>query len=141
MEQLKVRQRAEAIKRMKLLRLPKEIIEAFRVNGSVHLCARPSGNFLALTEAEAKEVKAFEQSHGALVFFVTRAVTLFGTLDAYFFVGNDPSEWAYERGDYNEGYAYAYVFNRNNPDCSEFGDIFYSHTKSHGIIRTDIDFF
>ena len=71
MEQLKVRQRAEAIKRMKLLRLPKEIIEAFRVNGSVHLCARPSGNFLALTEAEAKEVKASEQSHGAHMSGVT----------------------------------------------------------------------
>lgn len=141
MEQLKVRQRAEAIKRMKLLKLRKEVIEAFQADGSVRLCTRPYGKFLTLTEAEAKEVKAFEQSHDALVFFVTRAVTLFGTLDAYFFVGNNPSAWAYEREGYNEGYGYAYVFNRNNPDCSEFGDIFFSLTKNHGIIRTDIDFF
>lgn len=141
MEQLKARQKAEAIERMKLLKLRKEVIEAFKTDGSVRLCTRPNGRFHALTEEETKEVKAFERERGAIVFFVTRAVTLFGTLDAYFFVGKDPDAWACEREGYDEGYAYAYVFNRNNPSCSEFGDICFSRTKNRGIVRTDIDFF
>lgn len=141
MEQLKARQKAEAIERMKLLKLRKEVVEAFKTDGSIRLYTRPHGGFLTLTEAEAKEVKVFEESRGALVFFVARAVTLFGTLDAYFFVGKDPGTWACERDGYNEGHAYTYVFNRNYPSCSEFGDICFAHTKTRGIIRTDIGFF
>lgn len=141
MEKLEVRQKAEALERMKALRLRKEVIEAFRADGSVRLCTRPHGRLLSLTKAETKEVKAFEESRGAIVFFVTRAVTLFGVLDAYFFVGKEPDAWACEREGYDEGYAYTYVFNRNYPDCSEFGDICFKRTKNGGIIRTDIDFF
>lgn len=141
MEQLEVRQKAEALERMKALKLRKEVIDAFAATGSIHLCTRPNGSFLTLTTDETNEVKAFERKHGAMVFLVSRAVTLFGSLDAYFYVSNDPSNWAYERDGYDKGYAATYVFNRNYPNCSEDGDICFKRTKNGGIIRTDIDFF
>lgn len=141
MTEIKAQQKAEVIERLKMLRVPKKVREAFETDGRVHLCSRPHGDYRLLTDAEAEKVKAFEQKSGDMVYLVTRAVTLYGVLDSYFFVSKKPSSWDYERDGLDKDYAFVYCENQKNPELSEFGDIRFAHTKSRGIVRSDIDFF
>ena len=138
---LREKQREEAISRMKTLRILKKVANGFQKNGQVHICTRPEGEYILPTEKEMEGIREFERRYNALVYVVLRAVTFYGVLDAYLFVSEKPVNWEQERDDLSGEYIYCYVVNQNNPEISEFGDIAFKHTKSRGLVRTDIDFF
>ena len=46
-----------------------------------------------------------------------------GLLYNLLFVGNDKSEWEYEREDIADNYVFSYVINNDEPLFSEFGTI------------------
>lgn len=134
-------QKEEAIARMKLLRLRKNVVQNFTETGLPQVCTRPNGRFILLNAPELDKVRKFQKEYTALVYAVLRAVTIYGTLDSYLYVSSEAGEWKEDRKCLDEGYTLTYTVNQNFSDFSEFGFIDFSHTRSKGLVRTDIDFF
>ena len=112
----------EAIERMKLLKLDKECIEAF-AKGKV----RESEGFGALYEVNDKEqqiIDKFEANHkDCLVYHMIHNVYEFGECYSILYVSPDTDEWQRDKDDIKEGYVFAYVYNKDDEWCSEFGSI------------------
>ena len=113
---------AEAIERMKLLKLDKGCINAFK-KGKVW----ESEGFGALYELRDKEqaiVDNFEKEHkDCLVYHMIHNVYEFGECYSILYVSPDKEEWESDKADITEGYIFAYVENIDDPWCSEFGSI------------------
>lgn len=112
----------EAIERMKLLKLDKQCIEAFK-KGKVW----ESEGFGALYEVKDEEqmiIDKFEAHHkDCLVYHMIHNVYEFGECYSILYVSHDTDEWQRDKEDIKDGYVFAYVENVDNPWCSEFGSI------------------
>ena len=112
----------EAIKRMKLLKLDKQCIEAF-TKGKVW----ESEGFGALYEVNDKEqfiIDKFEAHHkDCLVYHMIHNVYEFGECYSMLYVSSDKEEWEDDKANIKDGYVFAYVENIDNDWCSEFGSI------------------
>lgn len=114
----------EAIERMKLLKMSKSCIKALK-NGEVWM----SENYGALYEIDddfedvLDEIKSVEEKYGCLVYHVIRNVTEFGDLFSFMYVTKYNEYWEEDKDELLTGYAFAYVYNRNIPEFSEFGGI------------------
>lgn len=71
----------------------------------------------------AELVKQFQKKYGALVYHAIETESVFGKLLSLLYVGKREENWASERL-FGKDCILAYVFNLDDPDCSEFGDIF-----------------
>ena len=121
---LKEKKIAEAIERMKALQIMPETIEQFKegkvsqsIEGFMYWIDESTENNLL------EQIKEFEQKNNAVVYYVITTNTSFGLLYSLLFVGDDESEWEYEREDINENYVFSYVINNDEPLFSEFGTI------------------
>lgn len=112
----------EAIKRMKLLKLDKQCIEAFK-KGKVW----ESEGFGALYEVNDEEqfiIDKFEAHHeGCLVYHMIHNKFEFGECYSILYVSPDKEEWQQDKDDIEDGYVFAYVENIDDDFCSEFGSI------------------
>ena len=128
--------KAEAIKRMKALDLYKPYINLFEKDNKIFLSEMTGGvyEFDEDEELNAK-VKAFEEEHDALVYHVIRTMTQFGELYNFLYVSDYEEEWEMDNSDIEAGYALAYVWNKTDEWCSEFGSIGV-RGKFGGIVRT-----
>lgn len=128
--------KAEAIKRMKALDLYKPYINLFEKDNKIFLSEMTGGvyEFDEDEELNAK-VKAFEGEHDALVYHVIRTMTQFGELFNFLYVSDYEEEWEMDNADIEAGYALAYVWNKTDEWCSEFGSIGV-RGKFGGIVRT-----
>lgn len=128
--------KTEAIKRMKALDLYKPYINLFEKDNKIFLSEMTGGvyEFDEDEELNAK-VKAFEEDHDALVYHVIRTMTQFGELFNFLYVSDYEEEWAMDNADIEAGYALAYVWNKTDEWCSEFGSIGVAG-KFGGIVRT-----
>lgn len=115
--------KAEAIKRMKALDIYDETIRQFEKENLVSCSEPPMGANYWLDDEQLEIVKAFEQEHNALVYFVIRSYTQFGRMDSILYVSDYEEEWEMDNADIKDGYALAYVHNYDAEDCSEFGSI------------------
>ena len=69
-------------------------------------------------------VKAIENKFGCVVYAVTHEFTPFGECYSFLIVSDYPEEWDdLMNDDGNRHCAYAYVWNKDDEWCSEFGDI------------------
>lgn len=128
--------KAEAIKRMKALDLYKPYITLFEKDNQIFMSEMTGGvyEFNDNEELVAK-VKAFEEEYDALVYHVIRTMTQFGELYNFLYVSKYQEEWETDNEDIAEGYALAYVWNKTDDWCSEFGSIGVQG-KFGGIVRT-----
>ena len=133
MNRMQEKQKAEAVLRLKLMGVRGDVRKEFEENGTVMLCC--SGEYRPVTETMAAEIRQFEQEHNATVFLAVRMFTFHGLLDALLFIGQYEEEWELMRSDIKNGYAFSYTINRDYPECSEMGSIFFRTTKDGGIIR------
>lgn len=112
----------EAIKRMKLLKLDKQCIEAF-TKGKVW----ESEGYGALYEINDEEqfiIDKFEAyNKDCLVYHMIHNVYEFGECYSILYVSPDTDEWEDDKANIKEGYVFAYVENIDNPCFSEFGSI------------------
>lgn len=72
------------------------------------------------------KMKEIEQDHGYLVYALTHEITDYGECWSMLCVPKDndgADDLILETGDYKKYYAFAYVWNKSNPDLSEAGDI------------------
>ena len=128
--------KAEAIKRMKYIGIFPDTIKQFEKENLVSISEPPVGAFYWTDERETADVKAFEESHNALVYCIIRSYTTFGKMDSYLYVSDYPEEWEYDWEDLKENMTVAYVKNYDMPDCSELGTIGFERTIAAGLKRT-----
>lgn len=123
----------EAIERMKLLKLDKPCIEAF-TKGKVW----ESEGFGALYEVNDEEqaiIDAFEREHkDCLVYHMIHNNFEFGECYTILYVSNDTDEWENDKEDIKNGYIFAYVYNKDDEWCSEFGTIAFK-SQFGGLVR------
>lgn len=128
--------KAEAIKRMKALDLYKPYIKAFEKESKIFMSEMTGGVYEFDDNAElVAKVKAFEKENNALVYHVIRTMTQFGELYNFLYVSQYEEEWEMDNADIEDGYALAYVWNKTDEWCSEFGSIGVQG-RFGGIVRT-----
>lgn len=128
--------KAEAIQRMKALGLYGPYIKAFEKTNEIFLSEMIGGvyEFDSNKELVAK-IKEFEAEHNALVYHVIHTFTVIGELYSFLYVSDYDEEWEMDNSDIDDGYALAYVWNKNDEWCSEFGSIGVQG-KFGGVVRT-----
>ena len=114
----------KAIELMKQLHIYKPYIEAFREKDKVCFFEN-FGGFYTDQEPEIDEKRVeIEMEHGVLVYAITHELTEFGECYSFLIVTQYPEEWdslVVTRG--NSHSAFAYVWNKYDDYCSEFGSV------------------
>ena len=119
---MKEKQFIEAIERMKMLKLDKSCIKAF-AKGKVWE-SEGFGALYEINEEEQKIVDKFEKEHeSCLVYHMIHNMFEFGECYSILYVSPDTDEWQQDKEDISEGYVFAYVYNKDDEWCSEFGSI------------------
>lgn len=114
--------KAEAINRMKALKLYPNIIKEFEKENIINK-SEQNGSVWWLDSDEKELISDFENEHNALVYHVIHCNTVFGDLLNILYVSDYEEEWELDRTDIKEGCALAYVKNLTDDFCSEFGSI------------------
>lgn len=139
--------KAEAIKRLKMLKILPAVVEEFEEKGIVELSERINGAFPAAlywvtnetynndNVSLVKAIKDFEEKFDALVYHVQLSHATFGDVYSFFYVSDCPDEWEADKAMLKDGYAYCYVYNATYPDLSEIGSIGFRSVMG-GVERT-----
>ncbi len=99
-EALKAQMKAEAIKRMKSIRLYNYVIEDFEVDGNIQVYEPPQGAAYWLEEDEEERVAQIENDNDILVWGVIRVfVNDSIDVDYLLYVSNNQDNWPQERKD------------------------------------------
>ena len=121
----------EAVERLQLLDLHKNVLKDFK-RGVVNYSERtPLGGILYYVDGEKKfleTIKAFEEEYGGIVYHCTHENTEFGELLTMLYVSKHEDEWETDRKDLTIKYngakiLTAYVKNLTFPELSEFGSV------------------
>lgn len=122
MANLKERQKAEAVKRMKKLNIMEQAIEDFVSDDKLNL-SENHGMLYWLNDNEQAIVDKFNKKFGDLVYHVIHEFTNIGELYCLLYVSQYEEEWKEDEQNLNEGQTYAYVVNKNSPDSVDIGAI------------------
>lgn len=141
MENLKQKQKEEALKRMKLLQIMPQVIKDFKDNNRVYYSERQSTFFLATLywvdnkEEYVKLIKEFEKKHKALVYHAQLTHLTYGDNLSLFYVSNEEEEWERDKEDILNGQLFSRVLNLDDEMCSDFGYIGIKPCMG-GVVRT-----
>ena len=122
MEDLRMKQKEQAIERMKKLGIMEQPIKEFEDEDILNL-SEVAGYLYWLDDDEKEMVKKFEEENNALVYHIIKTNTNIGMLYNLLYVSEYVEEWDMDMDDLSERQALAYVLNKTMPDCSEFGTI------------------
>lgn len=111
----------ECLNRMEILRLSRQCINAFK-RGKVWE-SEGIGALYEVNDEEQKIINNFEKENNAMVYHIIHNKFEFGECYSLLFVSKDEEEWEQERNDLKDGYAFVYVYNKDDEWCSEFGSI------------------
>ena len=124
MNTTKEQRKEVALKAMKQLDIYTPYIKGFTENDQVCFFENFGGYWVDQEpEIEAK-MKEIEKEYNCTVYAITHEFTDFGELYDFLIVTNYPEEWedfVYSMG--NKHTVFAYVWNKSDDDCSEFGSI------------------
>ncbi len=132
---IKTKQKEEAIKRMELLKLNKNVIREFEEEDKLNLSESNFGFLYWLNEEQEEMVKKFEEESGGLVYHLIHNLTTFGELYSIFYVSKYEEEWQYDYEDLQQNIAFVYVKNVDDELSSEYGSIGFKNMNS-GLVRT-----
>jgi len=128
--------KTEAVKRMKLIRLLPSIIKEFEKENVVHYSEICGILYWISNNPEWTDfIKRFETKWNALVYHAELSHLEFGDCLSLFYVSDHKDEWNSDIADLKAGYAACYVWNIDDPCCSEFGGIMFKAING-GILRT-----
>ena len=114
----------KAIEILKQLDIYKPYIDGFREEDKVCFFENFGGFWIDQEPEAYRKMQEIEQKHGCKVYAVTREYTEFGECWSYLIVTAYPEEWddlVYKNG--NMFCAFAYVWNKDDEWCSEFGNV------------------
>lgn len=139
---LKEKQRNEAIKRLKALKVMGQVVDAFAKNGTVYYSERQNAIFDAILYFVSnkpefvKIINDFEKETDALVYHAQLMRFHFGLCLSLLFVSNDETQWQQDNDDLqNYGEQLVYVANLTDPLLSESSYIGII-SKNGGVSRT-----
>ena len=127
--------KAEAIKRMKAFGLYPATIRQFKLKNLVSESAPPFGACYWLDEEQLERVQEFEKKHNALVYHVIHSFTNFGEMESYMYVSDSPEEWGMDMDCVKNKCPIVYVYNKTDPELSEFGSIGVRLSPAAGLER------
>ena len=118
-------QKEVAISAMQNLDIYKPYINKFKKDGTITLFERFGGYYIDEdNEPELlKKIKEFEAEYGSIVYAVTHEMFWFGECYSFLIVSKYEEEWTVTLEEVKDGYAFAYVWNKSDEMCSEFGTI------------------
>lgn len=125
----------EAMRRLEMLKIFPNAVREFKKKERVVNKSEGYGALYWLDEEEKEIVKKFEEGSGSMVYACILNHLEFGECLSMLFVPKDEEEWEMDRADLADGYAFAYVYNKTCPDCSEYGTIGI-RPQFGGLIRT-----
>lgn len=128
-------QKEEAIKRMKLLGLFAPIIKQFAYEDLVSESVSPLYACYWINDEQRARVQEFEKEYGALVYHIIHSYTSAGEMESYLYVCGSPEEWEMDIEDIQYGCQLVYVYNKTDPEFSEFGSIGIQLMPSAGLKR------
>lgn len=131
---LREKQKAEALKRMRLIGLREDFVDLFEKDSKVNICTFQE-TFPEPTEKDAEMIRQFEQEYDALVYLILRVHTIKGDLDSLLYVGRYTEEWPMHLADLEAGCPLSYTVNHYDEELSEFGSIQIAKTDQGAIIR------
>ena len=116
--------KVKAIEVMKTLDIYKPYIAGFRDNDLVCFFEN-FGGFWVYQEPEIEaKMREIEKKHNCTVYAITHEFTEFGELYDFLIITDYEEEWdTLVSGKGNQHYAFAYVWNKDDEWCSEFGTI------------------
>ena len=118
-------QKEVALSAMKALNIYKPYIKKFEKDGTVTLFERFGGYYI--TEDQEPEllhkIREFETEHGSIVYAVTHEFFEFGECYTFLIISKYEDEWEMTLNSIQQGYVFAYVWNKDDEYCSEFGDV------------------
>ena len=121
---MKKQQKAKAIEIMKQMYIYKPYIEGFENEDQVCFFEQ-FGGFWVYQEPEVEaKMKELEKEYGCTVYAITHEFTQFGECYSFLLVSKYEEEW--DRcvvSEKNNHYAFAYVWNKDDDWCSEFGTV------------------
>lgn len=134
MEELKIKQKREAIERMKMLKIYSQAIKEFEKENVINV-SEHGGILFWLDDEQQEMVKRFEEKYNAVVYHVIHNYTEFGELYSLLYVSQHEQEWGYDKDDIKHNIALCYVVNKDEENFSEFGSIGIK-SQFGGLIRT-----
>lgn len=125
----------EAVKRMKILKLHRNVIKEFEEEQKLNKSDYNMGILYWLDEKEQKMIKVLEKRYSFMIYHVIHSYSNLGETYEMLFVEKDKEEWDYEKIDLKNGFAMVRVEVMEYSINSEFG---YIGVKSlnGGIVRT-----
>ena len=121
---MKEKQKAKAVEIMKRMDIYKPYIEGFEKEDKVCFFEQ-FGGFWVYQEPEVEaKMKELEKEYGCTVYAITHEFTQFGECYSFLLVSKYEEEW--DRcvvSEKNNHYAFAYVWNKDDDWCSEFGTV------------------
>lgn len=134
MEELKIKQKQEAIERMKMLKIYTQAIKEFEKENVINV-SEHGGILFWLDDEQQEMVKRFEEKYNAVVYHIIHNYTEFGELYSLLYVSQHEEEWDYDKDDIKHNIALCYVVNKDEESFSEFGSIGIK-SQFGGVIRT-----
>ena len=121
---MKTQQKAKAIEIMKQMDIYEPYINGFEKQDKVCFFEQ-FGGFWVYQEPEVEaKMKKLEKKYGCMVYAITHEFTQFGECYPFLIVSKYKEEW--DRcvvSEKNKHYAFAYVWNKDDDWCSEFGTV------------------
>lgn len=118
-------QKEVAIECMKALDIYKPYIKKFEKDGTVTLFEGFGGYYIDESQEPEllKKIREFEAEYGSIVYAVTHEMFWFGECYTFLVVSKYEEEYEMTLEGVKAGYAFAYVWNKSDEMCSEFGDV------------------
>lgn len=139
--ELREKQKLEAIERMRILKLMKNVIRDFEKKDILYYSKRQNAFFDGVLYWISNEpkfveiIKSFEEKYGFLVYHAQLSHTGFGDCLTLLYVSNDEREWSTEKESLKNGISCCYVYNLDEDLYNEFGYCGIE-PKNGGVTRT-----
>lgn len=129
------KKKAEAVERMRALKMSPDAINSFANHGIVMVSERPWGALYELDESVKKIVSDFEKEYNSIVYTVVHTFTEFGELYDLLYVCDTEDEWELDREDLKEFYTISGCYNATD-NFLEIGSILVKPVFG-GLIRVE----
>ena len=121
---MKTKQTEKAMELMNKMDIYKPYIKGFRENDQVCFFEQFGGFWVDQEPEIYNKMQEIEKEYNCKVYAITHEWTEFGEMYSFLIVTAYPEEWqtlVYSKG--NQHTAFAYVWNKSDDWCSEFGSV------------------
>ncbi len=113
----------ECIERLKIIVDNDTCINEFAKYNIVMISESPKGGLYGLEKQDRDNITRIEDLCHGKVYLIMRSFTNLGTMDSFFYVDSDRSEWDEQKNNLGQGYADCWVINHDMDEHAEYGRI------------------